>query len=410
MSGLDSTVEGSQEARHNARLYLIGITASFVGGSAMILAAGIWVKSLSGSSSLAALVSVCIYAPSALGPVAGLVADRVSRQRLLVLVMATTAVAMLPLVAVSSRDEIWLIFVAMTCYGIALTMIDPAEQALFVVMLPAEERQRLNGLRMSLQEGGKLAAPLAGAGLFSLLGGGAVAALTSATFVVAALSIARLRVSEPPRSLSTAGWLPAATAGFGHLWRHRLLRTVTIAAAVAMFGSGVVVAAHFSVVDALDRPPGFLGVITGLQGAGSILAGLTSARVVRRHGETTLLALGLTDGVVGYLLLATGRLPTVLLGAFVLGFALPWSIIALVNLTQRLAPIDLQGRVASATGLLLFAPLPVAQLTGAAAITAVDYRTVYVTVAGVGLATVAAVRLLARERGPTTEAGAGSTS
>lgn len=387
-------------ARRNARLYLVGMTASFLGGSAMILAAGIWVKTLTGSSSLAALVSVCIYAPSMLGPLAGLLADRVRRQPLLVIINGATATAMLLLLAVTSQDQLWLIYVVMTCYGAALALIDPAEQALFVVMLPTDERQRVNGLRMSLQEGGKLVAPLAGAGLFSLFGGGAVAAVTAVTFVVAALSIARLRVLEPPLPTPTGTWPREVTAGFGYVWRQPALRTVTISAALAMFASGVLVAAQFSLVDALGRPPSFLGVITGALGAGSILAGLTSARLVRRYGEVALLMLGLTDGVVGYLLTATGWLPTVLMGAFVLGFALPWSVIALVNLGQRLTPIELQGRVASATGLLLFAPLPIAQLISAAAITAVEYSALYLIVAGVGSVNLVWVYLATRMHHP----------
>ncbi len=189
----------AQEAilgRKNAHLYLVGMTASFIGGSAMLLAAGIWVKSLTESSSLAALVSVCVYAPSVLSPLAGLLADRVPRQRLLVTVNAVTAGVLLILLSVRSDADVWLIFVAMSWYGAALAMIDPAEQGLFVVMLQDDERRRINGLRMSLQEGGKLIAPLAGAGLYSLLGGGAVAAVSATTFVVAALAIARLHVSE----------------------------------------------------------------------------------------------------------------------------------------------------------------------------------------------------------------------
>ena len=62
--------------RRNGRLYLTGLAVSVIGDNAMSLAAGIWVKSLTGSSSEAALVSVCVYAPSLAGPLAGVVADR----------------------------------------------------------------------------------------------------------------------------------------------------------------------------------------------------------------------------------------------------------------------------------------------------------------------------------------------
>lgn len=393
-----TTTEVLPTARRNTILYLVGMSASFLGGSAMSLAAGIWVKSLTGSSSLAALVSVCIYAPSALSPLAGLLADRVPRKPLLITVNAATAAAMLPMLAVRSEDQVWLILVAMTCYGAALALIDPAEQALFVVMLPTEERQRINGLRMSLQEGGKLVAPLAGAGLFSLFGGGVVAALTAVTFVVAALAIARLSVTEPPLPASTGGWLRNLGAGFGHIWREPSLRVVTASAATAMFVAGTLTAAQFSLVDALGRAPSFLGVITGLVGAGSIAAGLTSAPLIRRHGEPTLLALGVANGSVGYLLLSTGQLPVVLIGAVVMGFALPWAVIALINLSQRLTPVDLQGRVAAAIGLLLFAPQPIAHLLGAAAITTIAFSVIFLTVSAVSAVNLGLVLLHRRAR------------
>ena len=379
-------------ARRNANLYLVGMTASFLGGSALVLAAGIWVKSLTGSSSLAALVSVCIYAPSLLAPVAGLLADRVRRKPLLVVVNAATAGVLLLLLAVRSEDQTALIYAVMLCYGAALALIDPAEQGLFVVMLSTDERRRLNGLRMSLQEGGKLVAPLAGAGLFALYGGGAVAAVTSAAFAVAAASIWRLRVTEPAERPPRRGWLDELAGGFRHLLRQRELRVAAAAAAAAMFVSGFLVAAQFSLVDGLDRPPSFLGVITGLLGAGSIVASLASSRVIRATSELRLLMLGLANGTAGYLLVATELLPVVLVGSFVLGFALPWTVVAVINLSQRLTPVDLQGRVAAALGMLLFAPQPLAQLGGASLVATVpDYRVVYLGAALLTGATLAAV-------------------
>src|SRR5580693_6630202 len=70
--------------RRNARLYLIGLAASLLGDSALSLVAGIWVKSLTGSSAEAGLVSACVYLPSLFGPIGGVIADRVHRQRLLI--------------------------------------------------------------------------------------------------------------------------------------------------------------------------------------------------------------------------------------------------------------------------------------------------------------------------------------
>ena len=121
----------------------------------MTLVAGIWVKSLTGSNSAAALVSVGIYAPSLLAPVAGVVADRVRRRRLVLASNLAMAAVMLTLLGVDRASRVWLIYAVMTCYGVALALIDPAENALFAIMLDDGARARLNGLRMSLQEGCK---------------------------------------------------------------------------------------------------------------------------------------------------------------------------------------------------------------------------------------------------------------
>ena len=84
-----------------------------------------------------------------------------------------------------------------------------------------------NGLRMAANEGMKLVAPLAGAGVYAVYGGAGVALLDAATFVLAAGLFALLRVREsapvpvgatggrgPPRAPGTCGGTP----GCGLSW------------------------------------------------------------------------------------------------------------------------------------------------------------------------------------------------
>src|ERR1700733_14747325 len=167
-------------AMRNARLYLAGLAASLLGSSAMSLVAGVWVKTLTGSSAQAGLVSACVYAPSLAGPIAGLISDRVDRRRWLIAINLVSAATVLILLGVHSASDVWLVFVAMSAYGIELVLFDPAETALFAEMLPTAIRRALNGWRLGMQELGRLCAPLLGAGLFTLIGGGAVAVLDSA--------------------------------------------------------------------------------------------------------------------------------------------------------------------------------------------------------------------------------------
>jgi len=370
--------EVHDEDRRNARLYLTGLAASLLGNSAMSLVAGIWVKSLTGSSAQAGLVSACVYAPSLAGPLAGMVVDRVRRQRWLVGVNLASAVSILSLLAVRSAHEVWVIFVAMGAYGIEVVLGDPAENALFAEMLPPDLRQRVNGWRLGIQETGRLVAPLIGAGLFVLAGGGPVAALDAVTFVVAAAAVSQLRVQSAAAEPSHQRWLAELTAGVHHIRASDELRSVVIAAAGVMAVSGVGVAAQYSLVTALGEPPAFLGVLSAALGAGSIVAALTSNRLLGRLGERRLAIAGLGDFVAGNLLRSTGWLPAVVIGSVVLGFALPWAFLAVINLAQRATPVALQGRVSAAVTLALFGPQAPTQALGALIITHASYREIYI--------------------------------
>ena len=380
------TSRSDADARRNARIYLVGLAASLVGNSAMSLVAGIWVKSLTGSSSAAAIVSVCVYAPSLLGPLGGVLADRVRRRPMLVILNLASGVAILPLLLVHSAGQVWLIDAVMLGYGLSLVLDGPAETALFAVMLPPHLRRQINGMRLALQEIGRLVAPLLGAGLFALLGGGTVAALDAATFVIAALALTRLRITEPPPAPTHRHWRAELTAGFAHIRAAPEMRAVVIAGAVAMAVSGVSSPAVYGLIDALHRSPSFLGPLTSLLGAGSIIASLTSGRLIRRIGERWLAVLGLVDGVLGSALRVVGTVPTALASSLVLGFALPWTFVAVINLTQRDTPTALQGRVSAAVTLALFAPQPLAQGVGAAVIAHTGYRTLYLATAAVDIA------------------------
>jgi hypothetical protein len=385
----------------NARLYLVGLTASLLGNSALSLVAGVWVKTLTGSSAQAGLVSACVYAPSLAGPVAGLLADRVDRRRWLVAVNLASAGTVLILLGVHSAAQVWLVFVAMSAYGIELVLVGPAETALFAETLPPAIRRRVNGWRLGIQELGRLCAPLLGAGLFTLIGGGAVAALDSTTFLVAAGTTAMLRVAPVRRARATgATLLGELSEGARHIWADAELRRVAIAAAGVMAVSAIGVAAQYSLVIGIGQRPAFLGVLAAALGAGSIAASLLSGRLIARLGEAGLAVAGLVNFAAGDLLQATGWLPAALIGAFVLGFALPWAYLAALNISQSRTPDHLQGRVAAAITLALFGPQAPLQALGALAIAHATFTEIYLgsAVAAAGLATWLALR--SRTAGP----------
>src|ERR1700759_2360380 len=282
----DSSVVTATDRRH-ARLYLFGLATSMLGDSAMSLVAGIWVKSLTGSSAEAGLVGACMYLPSLFGPAAGLLADRVSRRGLLLVLNAASALIVLTLLAVRSAAEVWLIFCVMIWYGANLVASDPAENALFAEMLPLDLRQT-----------GRLVAPLFGAAMFALLGGGSVAVFDSATFVVAALTVAGLKLRpQAPRPPAT-NWRADVLAGLVHVRRTPQLARLLITGGFVIVLSGLLVAPQYSLIQAIGEPPAFLGRLTPCLDEGSIVGSRVNSRVLRWLGEDRLPILGMINFVV----------------------------------------------------------------------------------------------------------------
>jgi MFS family permease len=373
--------------RRNGRLYLTGLAVSVIGDNAMSLAAGIWVKSLTGSSSEAALVSVCVYAPSLAAPLGGVVADRVRRRRFLVWLNLVSAALVLSPLAISGPGSVWVIFAVMTWYGIHLTFSGPAGNALFAVMLSRELRQELNGWSLGFQEAGRLVSPLFGAGLFALVGGGTVSIFDAVTFVIAAVMLSRIHLREARPVPQPRHWRADLLAGFGHIRRTPELRRLLPAAAVVMSFSAVLVAAQYSLVQGVGEPPSFLGVFSAALGAGSIVASMVSGRLLRFAGERWLAVLGMANFALGNVMRATGWLPLAVAGSVVLGFALPWLFLALLNLAQRCTPPELQGRVSAAVTLAFFGPQAPLQALGALAIRYATYQQLYLAGAAVAVAT-----------------------
>lgn len=388
-----------------ARRYLAAQTLSLVGDSAMWLACGIWVKELTGSDGAAGLTFLFFSLPALLAPVAGLLADRLPRRRLLLVANLAGVAILLPLLAVRGPGQVPLIYAVMLLYGGLHLVIEPAQSALLVSLLSGDLLAAANGLLRTVRESLRLLAPLAGAGLFALFGGAAVAVLDMATFVGAAALLWTLRGPDPTpdRPERTAGvlrhWLGEAGAGFRHLGGHPLLRRVALACTVLALVLGFAESTGYAVVDrGLHRAPEFLGVLQAAQGIGAVLGGLLSTVAIRRFGEIRVAAAAFLAWSAGAVLAAVPTLGVVLAGRVSSGLGLTVMAIALLTVLQRGAPDRLQGRVYTAFEVTTTVPQTASIGLGAYLVGVLDYRAVLLTEAAV--VAVAAVLLLRADRLP----------
>jgi Na+/melibiose symporter-like transporter len=369
-------------AVRDARVFLTGQAVSAFGDSALWLATGIWVKSLTGSSAAAGLTFFFFSAPTLLAPVSGLLIDRVSRRRLLIAVNACTGCAVLALLLVHGAGQVWLIYLVMVVYGLSNSTLGAAGSALLASLLPGDLLADANGALRTIQATLGLVAPLTGAGLFALVGAHPLVLLDAASFAVPVLGTLSLRLSESPAPPRTERWRTELSAGIRHIAGSPPLRHVTAAAVCAVLGFGFSETTIFAVVgQGLHRAAAFVGVLVSLQGAGAVLGGLTAAPLVRRIGEQWLIATGLLVMCVGALLEIPPSAASIVPGVLLFGVSLPWVIVSLITLLQRSTPSALQGRAYAAADALITTPQTISIAVGAALIGVVGYQVLLVAMA-----------------------------
>ncbi len=364
-------------AHRDARRYLAGQSLSLLGDSAMWLACGIWVRTLTGSNAAAALTFLFFVAPALLAPLAGLLVDRVRRRPLLIVANLAGVAILAPLLLVRDRRDLWLIYAVMLLYGLLNLLIPPAQSALLAGVLPADLLPDANAALRTIQEGLRVLAPLAGAGLFAVVGGRAVALLDMATFLAAAALVATLGVREAPATGTATGIVAQIAAGFRFVAASAALRRLVLACAVTAFALGLGDATTYAIVtEGLHRTAQFTGVTQMVQGIGAVAGGVSAAPAIRRYGEVRTAVAGLVVFAAAPVLVAFSSLPVVLAGKASLGFALPWILVAVITVLQRVSPAELQGRVYAAVEVCTTGPQATGLGLGAALITVLDYRVV----------------------------------
>ena len=374
------------------RRLLAGWSVGNFADSVLFLTLAVWAKELTGSSSAAGLIFLTLAAPVLLAPVIGLIADRTSRKRMLVVGNLLAALVTASLVLVDSAGDAWLLYVVTFAYGTLGYLNGSAQGGLVRDMLPADQLGPANSMLVTIDQGFRILTPAVGAALYVLWGGHALALSVSGTLLVAAGLLAMVRVTESPivaGAPGEGGWAQL-TAGLHHLRQVPLLVRMVITCAAAFGVVGFFDTALFELVEkGLGMDAAFFGVLMSLQGAGSVLGGVTAAVVLRRVGPARAQGWGLAlVGIAGCAMALAGAgvpmLPIVTVACFVAGVGIPWMVVALITTRQRCTPPRLQGRVGAAMNVAMTVPQLLSTGAGAALILVVDYR-VLMVVAGVVL-------------------------
>ncbi|WP_370078121.1 MFS transporter [Streptacidiphilus sp. MAP12-16] len=366
------------------RLFFLGNTLSTIGDYALWLAAGIWVKELTGSTAAAGLSFLCLTCGTLLSPLTGLLVDQIRRRPLLIATNAVTGLLVLSLVTVHHADQVWLVYTVMFLYGLSSSVTSAATAALLPQLVPSEVLGTANGLTQALTQGQRLVTPALGVGLLSLYGGGAVALLDAGTFAAAVLCWAAIRVEEEEPQPPAGQWLRETTAGFAFLLRTPLLRQLTVTLTVALFVLGFFETLGIAVATVgLHHAPSWTGVIVTAMGITGIVGGMLAGPLMQRTGPGRLTALGLGVICAGVLAMIAHTDWIVIGGALLMGLGIPFVVVGALTAVQLNTPGELMGRVSGADSFLVAGGQSMGIATGAALISVLPYQVLCITAAAV---------------------------
>lgn len=284
--------QGPLAHRDFRRLWLAGLISDS-GDWLLLVSLPILVFQLTGSPLQTSFAFLVELAPAVLlGPVAGHLADRWDRRRLLVGITLVQAVALLPLLLVQDRADLPVLYAVIAVEAAMLTLFGPAKNALLPTLVPAEQLVPANSLIGLNQNLGRLAGGALGGLLLVVSGLPLIVAVDLVTFVAAAALIASIAAGTGDRDDAAQAQAQAA-AGRQRVFAGRRIRAGLTVAVLAGCAQGIFVVLFVVwVVRELGGGAAETGLLRGVQAIGSIGVGLLLATGRRTPGPATLIAAG----------------------------------------------------------------------------------------------------------------------
>lgn len=293
------------------------------------------------------------------GLFAGIVADRVNRRRLLVVTDVARCVlfGLIPLVWLFATP-VWLVYAVVPVAGVFAMLF----QVTYVTVVPGivapgqilKANSQLYGTYAAAGAAGPLLAGLVAASL----GPAAAIGIDAATFAVSAVGILFVRVRATPGRGAGAGEASAGErggvrreflAGARFLWRHPVLRPLTVLLALLTFLTyGMTDVLIFRVKHELGHGDGTVGTVLAAATLGTLAATFVVAGLRGRLGfGASWIGAHTLSGVAVACLGLTGSVPVVAALAALLLFCTGIGGINSMSLRQEVTPSHLLGRVTS---------------------------------------------------------------
>jgi len=279
------------------------------------------IDDLTGSKFLISLVMVSFSLPSFLAsPIAGSMADRFDRRRILVFVSIIQAVAALGLLLVG-KDTVWLAFLAQSTVSALAAVVGPATEAAIPNIARNDEELALANSLLGSTWGVMLAVGAAVGGVFAAVFGRDAAFIANAvSFAVSAILFARIKTpmqqeravqSERQRIRPIADMREAIT----HSRQDPVLMALIFSKTTFAIGAGVVSQLAVLASDVFHGGDASRGLLIGIRGVGTGLGPLIAMRYTRGQLSKVLTICGFASLAFSGFYLIGAWMPTLWLTA-----------------------------------------------------------------------------------------------
>jgi MFS family permease len=382
-------------------IYLLQISnlASGLGNSIVMITIPWLVLEKTDSPAFAGLVAAISALPGILvSPIGGWMVDRIGRRAVSISadILSALSVAAFPVVAaIFGLSNLTILLIA-----VMGAVFDPAgytaRKTLLTDVAKATDTNldQLNGLHEGVMGISWILGPAVGAGLIASVGAINSFWASAVLFLVAALSIALLRVSNTVNEAdsiereSDKKSESGLRLGVKALWDDKLLRTLSIAlliiAAVYMPTETVVLPTYFKEVD----NPAALGFVVSALGAGSAIGSFGYGWISSKIQKRSLMRLILIGSAVSIIPMAfLPPLPVLMLSGFLLGLSWgPYNPL-ISTLVQQRIPSHLHGRVFGVQTAVFYAAPPLGTALSGFSVENMGVRATYIVLAAVLSAT-----------------------
>lgn len=364
----------SAAAQRDFRWLWAGQTVSLVGDqvSVFVLPTVAVVVLHASSAQVGVLNAIASAAYPVLGLFVGVLLDRIRRRPAMIVadLVRCAAFATLPVAAVLHALSLAQLYAVAAVAGVFSVLFDVAYQSYLPTLL-AGDRLAAGNARLEMSSSvSRLTGPMLGGVLLQGLAAAGALAANALSFLASVTGVALIRTPEPDLSAHpghTGVWRPMLE-GLHFLWRHPLLRPLTLAAGLRNLGmSAVRTILLLFLYRALPLSPGVAGTVF-TAGAVAAVAGATlSGWLTRRLGVGRTLLLTGCEGLawlavpLALVLPPVGTVVTIMIAS---SLWLPiWNAVV-TTLRQQVTEPRLLGRVHASARTINLSTIPLGALAG----------------------------------------------